>query len=136
MMPGVDPKLIVLEFNAAINARDLERLAARMTDDHAFVDTAGGVVRGRDAVERAWRGFFSAFPDYRNAFVALASRGDRVFAVGHSSCSDPALAGPAVWTAEVRDGRVAEWRVYEDTEATRRSLGLRSGGPFDTDPTA
>lgn len=44
----------------------------------------------------AWKGFFAQFPDYRNVFG----------------------------TVEVRDGRVAEWCVHDDTPATRERLGI------------
>lgn len=126
-MHAPDPKLIALLFNASINARDLEGLLARMTDDHRFVDTENHVVEGRAAVERAWRGFFEAFPDYHNHFETLTSRGERVFILGRSTCSFAGLEGPAVWTAVIRGERVAEWRVYPDDAASRRALGLRDG---------
>ena len=58
---------VAAAFNEAINTRDLDRLAGLMTDDHTFVDSAGGTVAGKPACVEAWRGFFEAFPDYRNA---------------------------------------------------------------------
>jgi uncharacterized protein (TIGR02246 family) len=109
---------VAAAFNEAINARDLDRLAALMTDDHTFVDSAGGTVAGKAACVEAWRGFFEAFPDYRNVFTALTADeaandadGEVVTIEGHSECADPRLAGPARWTAVVRDGRVARWQV-------------------------
>jgi ketosteroid isomerase-like protein len=42
--------------------------------------------------------------------------------VGHSVCAEASLAGPALWTATTRDGRVAEWRVYPDTPDIRAKL--------------
>lgn len=47
--------------------------------------------------------------------------------LGRSRCSEPALDGPAIWAAIVRDARVAEWRVYVDSDDNRRTLGLGSG---------
>ena len=126
-MQEPDPKLIALLFNEAINARDLERLVSRMTEDHRFIDTENQIVSGRDSVERAWRGFFESFPDYRNHFETLTSRDARVFVLGRSTCSFAPLEGPALWTALIRGDRVAEWRVYPDEESSRRALGLRSG---------
>ena len=38
-MADHDPKLIALRFNAAINKRNLDALAALMTEDHVFIDT-------------------------------------------------------------------------------------------------
>ena len=36
---------------------------------------------------------------------------------------DP-LDGPSLWSAKVHEGRVSEWRVYEDTDQNRRNLKL------------
>ena len=44
--------------------------------------------------------------------------------VGRSECSLPALAGPALWIARVRDGLVSRWQVYEDSPANRALLGI------------
>jgi len=71
----------------------------------------------------AW--FFGAYPDYRNEFASIVSASSDAVAVsGRSFCSEPALDGPALWTARVREGRVCEWRVYEDTPETRARIGL------------
>jgi ketosteroid isomerase-like protein len=105
---------VVTAFNAAINARDREALAALMDERHRFVDAAGGTVEGKAACLEAWRGFFASFPDYRNVFDDV--RGDGTGAVeirGRSECSEPALHGPARWHAEVRDGLVLLWQVTE-----------------------
>jgi ketosteroid isomerase-like protein len=115
---------VVSAFNARINAHDIDGLANLMSDDHTFIDSAGGRVVGKPDCVDAWRGFFGAYPDYRNVFGAMVARGGRVVVTGHSVCADERLAGPAIWTAAVRDGRVAEWRVYEDTPDTRVALGL------------
>jgi ketosteroid isomerase-like protein len=116
----------VSRFNARINARDLVGLVALMSHDHTFVDSAGAAVVGRDACREAWQGFFAAFPDYRNVFAAMtADEADEVVTiVGRSECSVPALAGPALWTARVRDGLVARWQVYEDSPRNRAFLGI------------
>ena len=100
-------------FNDAITARDLDGLAALMSADHRFVDGAGGTVEGKEACVDAWRGFFAAYPDYRNHFESVVEeQAGVVHATGRSTCSnEPALVGPAHWWASVRDGLVTEWRV-------------------------
>ena len=115
---------VAVRFNACINDQDLDGLAELMPDGHTFVDSAGGVVAGKPACLAAWRGFFQAFPDYRNVFSALSARDDVVTIVGHSVCAEPSLAGPALWAATVRSGQVAEWRVFEDTPRARQLLNL------------
>ena len=120
---------VVHEFNDASNTRKLDALAALMTDDHVFVDAAGGRVEGRAACIDAWRGFFAAYPDYRNLFerTMAGSQAGEVTAHGRSLCSVGALDGPALWSAVVTGDRVAEWRVHEDTAANRATLGCEAG---------
>jgi ketosteroid isomerase-like protein len=115
----------VTRFNAMINARDADGLARLMTDDHRFVDSAGQAVSGRQACRDAWSGFFAAFPGYRNVLDSVGERDGVVVVTGRSVCSEhPDLAGPALWTARVDGGLVAEWRVYDDTPETRAELGV------------
>jgi ketosteroid isomerase-like protein len=118
-----------IAFNDAINRCDLDRLRALMTDDHEFIDTARNVVAGREAALAAWRGFFAAFPDYRNEWESVTAAAGAVTAVGRSSCpSEAALDGPAIWIARIAgDGRVSQWRVHEDTPENRRQLGIERG---------
>lgn len=121
-----DAETAAVQFNASINAADADGLAARMTEDHAFVDTEGNVVRGRADCRAAWLGFFGAFPSYRNDFDRVRTTGDGlVVAVGRSVCVEHVdLDGPAIWTARVVGDLVSEWRVHEDTPEVRRRLGV------------
>lgn len=115
---------VVRRFNDAINARDLDALVALMSDDHRFVDTGGATFDGLAKAREIWRGFFASFPDYANHFERLVERAGVVAVSGHSTCSDARLAGPALWSATVRDGKVAAWRVHDDTPDVRGELGL------------
>jgi ketosteroid isomerase-like protein len=102
----------------------MDGLAALMTPDHIFIDAANHTIHGSGKALEAWRGFFAAFPDYQNVFDSLVSNGDLVSITGHSTCSDKRLDGPAIWTARLRDSKVSEWRVYDDTAENRRLLGI------------
>jgi ketosteroid isomerase-like protein len=114
-----------IAFNEAINRRDLDALEALMTDDHTFIDSDDNVLAGKEEVLGAWNGFFDAFPDYRNDWSRVISTGGTLTAVGRSVCStEPALDGPAIWTARIGDNQVSEWRVYNDTPANRARLGI------------
>jgi len=121
---SADPASIAVLFNHCINGRNIEALTHLMTDDHTFIDTEGNAVSGRQACRAAWQGFFEAFPDYSNVFDAVTAADTMVTIVGHSLCSVPALVGPALWTATIRDDRVARWCVYSDTPGNRNALGL------------
>ncbi|MBO0684304.1 MAG: nuclear transport factor 2 family protein [Candidatus Dormibacteraeota bacterium] len=128
-MGQTTPELVVVRFNEGINGRDLEALARLMSDDHVFIDSVGERVEGRQPCLAAWRGFFGAYPDYRNELGSIVLASSGVVAVtGRSVCSEPALDGPALWTAKVRGGQVSEWRVYEDRPETRARIGLQVAG--------
>jgi ketosteroid isomerase-like protein len=118
-------KDVALQFNEAITNRDIARLAVLMTDDHAFIDSANMEFRGKDKALQAWRGFFEAFPEYKNVFDLVKAKADTVVMLGHSICSNNKdLDGPAMWTAKVEGDKLAEWRVYEDTTENRTQLGI------------
>jgi ketosteroid isomerase-like protein len=117
-----------LAFNEAIATRDVAALSRLMTEDHTFIDSDKNVVRGKEDVLDAWRGFFVTFADYHNVWTEVFASGDTVIAVGHSVCAaEPELDGPAIWSATVRDNQVRTWRVYEDTPENRALLGLGIG---------
>ncbi len=123
-MDAFDVMMVALKFNEKINARDLKGLVELMTDDHTFIDIPGEVHKGKDVMKAGWRDFFTTYPDYRNIFARVQVDDDFVVMVGYSTCSYDPLDGPALWSAKVRDGRVSEWRVYEDTDQNRRNLKL------------
>jgi ketosteroid isomerase-like protein len=122
---GTFSAALVTRFNDSINARDLEGLAGLMSDDHVFIDTAGNSVTGKQSCLQAWRGFFDAYPGYRNSFESMGVDGSVVTIIGHSECPGvPILEGPALWTAVVVGDRVTQWRVHNDTAEARVRLGL------------
>ena len=123
-MKGSELTSIALRFNEAINTRNLTRLGELMTEDHTFIDIPGEIYKGRERMLSGWFEFFSNYPDYRNNFTHITMRGSLVVMVGFSECSYAPLNGPAIWTAKIRNGKVAEWRVYEDTQQTRKKLGI------------
>jgi ketosteroid isomerase-like protein len=114
----------IASFNECITRRDIDGLSNLMTKDHVFIDAANNVISGKERCLSAWRGFFAAFPDYRNVFQQLSLDGNEAIIVGYSVCSDSRLAGPALWTAKIEGAQIAEWRVYEDTPENRAILNL------------
>jgi hypothetical protein len=119
---------VALAFNEAITRRDADALAVMMTEDHSFVDSANKVIAGRDPVLRAWRGFFEAYPDYRNAWSDIRSRHGLLIATGHSVCpNEPLLDGPAIgqWESTPTECRTASDHMSGlRTPRTPRSMHL------------
>ena len=125
-MHAFDVMMVALNFNVKINQQDLEGLVKLMTEDHTFIDIPGEVHKGKDVMKKGWREFFEKFPDYRNVFTDVKVRNNVVAMLGYSTCSYKQLDGPSLWMAKIRDGLVAEWRVYEDTASNRQRLGITS----------
>ena len=123
-MSNDEQKIIAFQFNECINSRDIHGLATLMTDDHTFIDSANQAVQGKEKVVEAWQGFFALFPDYCNIFERVEWRNNLVAISGYSTCTEQQLDGPALWTAELRGDKVAEWRVYNATPENRKRLNL------------
>lgn len=123
-MDAFDAMMVVLRFNEKINQRDLDGLVELMTLNHTFIDKEGEVDEGREVMREGWRNFFKRWPDYRNVFTRVKAGDDLVVMMGYATCSYPPLDGPFLWSAKIREGRISEWRVYEDNQDNRRILGL------------
>lgn len=117
---------IVLKYNDCIANRDIDGLASCMTDGHSFIDSANREFRGKEKTLESWRGFFSAFPEYKNVFDQVIEKDSNTFVmVGHSICpNNQELEGSAIWKAKVQENQVSEWQVYEDTPDNRKHLGI------------
>jgi len=124
-MDSFDIMMVALRFNEKINQRNLDGLVELMTDDHTFIDIPGETTKGKDVMKEIWRKFFASYPDYRNVFTRVqVVKDDFVAMIGYSTCSYKPLDRPALWSAKIREGRVSEWRVYEDTPENRGKLGI------------
>ena len=107
-MNAVDPRLTALQFNEYINRQDIGGLAGLMTQDHTFVDRKGEIDQGRETMTQGWIDFFESFPDYRNNFERVESRGNLVVLYGYATWekgADPDKAdrfrgGPMIIAAE------------------------------------
>jgi steroid delta-isomerase-like uncharacterized protein len=73
----------------AFNHRDAAALVRDLSED-SVVDSpfAGGVTRGREAIEELSRSFFQAFPDAKLQWEDTLIDGDRVMLIGRLSGTD------------------------------------------------
>ena len=108
----MDPRALTVAFNEQINNRDLEGLAQLMTDDHTFIDTADHAIRGTSDCLDASRGFFEAFPDYRNTFNRLVVEDNKVTVAAARVVRTYGWTAPRLWVGKAKDDKFAEWRVY------------------------
>jgi len=113
-------KSVALKFVEVINAGDPEGLIKLQTEDFTLIDMAGDVTRGQDG----WPGYFSSFPNYKIHVRQLLTGGNGVAIIGKTTGShvppEVEEKETVLWTAEIRDGLVAEWRIYSDIEEAKK----------------
>jgi ketosteroid isomerase-like protein len=115
------------QFAAAINNHDAKAIAALMTADHVFVDGLGNRVQGATAMEAGWSGYFAMCPDYQIRSEHVLAEDGVVLAVGEAGGTIDGVAWrtPTAWKAVIRDGRVAEFRVFADNKPVYEILAKR-----------
>jgi ketosteroid isomerase-like protein len=119
------PSEIVKKYNTCINNQDNEGLMGLTDDNYIFIDSAGNQVQGKEHARATWRDFFTQYPDYKNEFERLEEKpGGVVLVTGKSICRYEPLNGPALWRVRVKDDKVLEWRVFDDTPSGRKTLGI------------
>ena len=84
----------------------------------------GTAVQGRDKMKAGWTAYFSMVLHYAIEVEETFSDGFVLVMLGvaRGTFSGEAWSTPAAWRARVRDGRVAEWRVYADNEPIRELM--------------
>lgn len=108
---------VALKFVEVINAGDSKELIKLQTEDFTLIDMAGDVFRGRDG----WQDYFSSYPKYKIHVQHVLMSGNGVAIIGKTTGSHLLPKAEehesVLWTAEIRDGLVAEWRVYSEMHA-------------------
>ncbi|MGD0902700.1 MAG: nuclear transport factor 2 family protein [Terracidiphilus sp.] len=122
---------VAQDFVRAINRHDVEAMAELMTVGHRFIDSMGQIIQGREQVRTCWVGYFRMVPDYSIAIEETLCRRPVVLMVGVAKGTYTAdgwlreengWKTPAAFRASIKDGKVAEWRVYADNEAMRQRM--------------
>jgi len=131
ILMGDDPVATVRKFIEFINNQSPAKLAALMSPDHRFVDSAGAVIQGREEMRKAWISYFVLIPDYHIEVEEVFAAGTTVAVFGRARgtyTADGTLRSadrwdlPAAWRAEVRDGLIQTWQVYADNEPVRHIM--------------
>ena len=78
-------------------------------------------------MEAGWRGYFGMCPDYWIRADQVMAGNDIVLAAGEAGGTIDGVAWrtPAAWKMVVRDGKIAEWRVFADNKAVYEILARR-----------
>lgn len=113
MTTDQDTRAAIERFDTAINDHDLDAMAAAITDDCVWEDTAppdGNRHEGREAVLAAMATFVADSPEARFETEELVVVGDRAVLKWRYTWGDGHVRG--VDLLRVRDGRVAESLAY------------------------
>jgi ketosteroid isomerase-like protein len=123
----IDPGGIFEQFVSAVNRHDVNAIASLMTADHLFVDSLGNRVQGAASMEAGWRGYFGMCPDYAIRADDVMANDGTVLAAGEAGGTIDGVAWrtPAAWKAVIRDGKIAEWRVFADNTPVYEILAKR-----------
>ncbi|HOY33219.1 MAG TPA: nuclear transport factor 2 family protein [Bacteroidales bacterium] len=114
---------ILLDFVAAINAADVDKICTLMADDHLFIDAHDHKMTGRDHLKHAWIGYFALFPDYKIEINDIIEKDALICILGYASGTYKNIITddnrnhwrvPAAWTAIIQDNQVKQWQVYAD----------------------
>jgi limonene-1,2-epoxide hydrolase len=117
-------KETIIQFIAAINAHNINALAALMTDDHLFVDAHNNQVKGKDKMLAGWQFYFNWFPDYTIEVENILGGPNQFALFGFAQGTYNGLTAendkahwrlPAAWKALVNNNKIALWQVYADT---------------------
>ena len=125
----------------AWDRRDAAALAADHTED-GLVESplAGGTARGREAIEKLYNTYMSAFGDMRLEQDDLLIDGDRVVLLARVSGTDTGgfmgmppsgrqVRFPSVFFYQLRDGRIARERRIYDFTGVLVQVGLLKAKP-------
>jgi ketosteroid isomerase-like protein len=113
----------VLDFIAAINSADIDKICGLMTNDHLFIDSQDNRVTGRDNMKQAWIGYFALFPDYKIEINQILVKDSLVCLLGYASGTYKNLKNainsnhwkiPAAWTAILEKDKIKVWQIYAD----------------------
>lgn len=129
--PARQPLEVAMDFIGRINAGDVQGIYELLTAQHIFQDALGKRFIGREKMREGWQAYFKTVADYQVHADEFFQTGDRLAIFGTASGTyvgdGSASLGkfwevPAAWRAVIRDGLVAEWRVYADNQPLRKLM--------------
>jgi ketosteroid isomerase-like protein len=128
------PLDVAMEFIKRVNSGDVNALCELMTPGHIFQDALGKRFIGRETMREGWTAYFKIVADYQIRAEEFFQTDERMAIFGTASGTYTGDGDtskkqfwevPAAWRAVVRDGFIAEWRVYADNQPLRKLMGER-----------
>ena len=115
---------IAIDFVAAINAHDIEKMIMLMAVDHVFVDAYGNIA-SKEMMIHGWPGYFSWFPDYLIEIDEILENANTIALFGYASGTYHGETTadnknywriPVAWRVIVENGLIKSWQVYADSK--------------------
>jgi hypothetical protein len=120
-MSDPSPASIVRTFVEYVNEGDLAGISSLLSEHVKFTDIQGRVYQEKEFMAE----YIANFPDYKILVHQILESGQGAAIVGKTTGSHvpPQIETQetVVWTAEVGDGPITEWRIYSDLEYAPRS---------------
>jgi ketosteroid isomerase-like protein len=132
--PAREPLDVVMDFIKRINSGDVDAICELMTPDHIFQDALGERFIGKEKMREGWRMYFKLISDYQvhaeeffqtNDLLAVFGTASGIYSGNGAPATQNFWEVPAAWRAVVRDGLIAEWRVYADNQPLRKLMGAQ-----------
>jgi ketosteroid isomerase-like protein len=134
VQPAREPLDVAMDFIKRINAGNVDRICELMTEGHIFQDAMGKRFIGREKMREGWSAYFKIVHDYQvhaeeffqtDDKLAIFGTASGVYAGNGQPSGNNFWEVPAAWRVVIRDGLVAEWRVYADNQPLRKLMGER-----------
>ena|SRR5271165_6884033 len=130
-MGNPQPLEVAMDFIKRINSGDVNALCELMSEGHVFQDALGKRMIGRETMRQGWTMYFKMVADYQVHAEEFFQTDGRLSIFGTASgrytgggtAINNFWEVPAAWLAVIKDGRVAEWRVYADNQPLRKLMG-------------
>jgi hypothetical protein len=111
-MENFSPLSVVTNFIGYVNQGNIEKVNAYISKDIIFTDIQGRVYAEPEFMEN----YLKAYPNYKIHIRNVLQGGEGVAIVGYTSGSHvtPEIEEDEVlvWTVELREGLITEWRIY------------------------
>jgi ketosteroid isomerase-like protein len=131
VQPAREPLDVAMDFIKRINSGDVDAICELMTEGHIFQDALGGRFIGREKMREGWGAYFKIVRDYQihaeeffqtDNKLAIFGSASGVYVGNGEASGNTFWEVPAAWRAVIRDGLVAEWRVYADNQPLRKLM--------------
>jgi limonene-1,2-epoxide hydrolase len=119
------PVDIVRAFIAAWEARDVEGIVARLTDDVVYVNVGMSEARGRDQVRAATEPFLAACTRVEWTVTHIAETAEGAVLTERIDVFEMpgrTLTAPVMGVFELRGDRICAWRDYFDVAGFQRQM--------------